>query len=110
MAKVLKLKKPLAIDGQDVTELAYDFEQMSMADTIAVSTNMGMAGAVMTTAEELDPTYHAYLFAQAVQVASKGKISVADVMRMSALDARRAATLARDFFYVAESQEKNFDG
>lgn len=102
MAEVLKLKKPLAIDGKDVTELVYDFEQMSMLDTVAVSSSMAMAGATMTTAEELDPTYQAYLFAQAVQVTSQGKISVADVMRMSALDGKRAVALTRNFFYMGE--------
>lgn len=100
MAEVLKLKKPLAIDGKDVTELAYDFEQMTFRDTMEVSANMAADGLTVTSMEELDPNYQAYLFAQAVYVTSGQKISIADVMRMSALDGKRAVALTRNFFYM----------
>lgn len=100
--EVFKLSKPIKIDGKEVKELPYDFEAMTAKDKIEVGKEMKAAGIPISVAE-IDPDYHLYLFAKAVSKADPS-ITTADVMRMSAKDADRAAALARNFFYL-DSEE-----
>lgn len=101
MSEVLKLSKPLKIIGanedRELTELPYDFENMTAKDKINVGKKMKTAG-VPVVMEELDMDYHLYLFAEAVCVADRS-IDTNDVLRMSAKDAQKAAVLARSFFF-----------
>ena len=100
MAEVLKLTRPLMVDGKEVTEIPYDFEAMTARDKLAVTAEMAAAGVPQSTVEDIDPSYQLVLFAKAVEVASAGKVSVADVLRISAKDAQCAGALARSFFYM----------
>lgn len=101
MAGVLKLTKPIKIFGaekdRELTELPYDFENMTAKDKINAGKKMKTAG-IPCNMEELDADYHLYLFAEAVHVADK-TIDTNDVLEMSAKDTRKAAVLARDFFF-----------
>jgi hypothetical protein len=94
----LKLSKPIMIDDKEVTELPYDFENMTAKDKIEASKEMKIAGIPMSVAE-LDTDYHLYLFARAANKADPS-VTTADIMRLSAKDADRAAVLARNFFYL----------
>lgn len=96
--EVLKLSKPIKVNGEEVKELPYDFENMTAKDKIEAGKEMKAAGIPMTVAE-IDSDYHFYLFAKAVNKANSA-ITTEDVMRMSAKDADRAAALARNFFYL----------
>ena len=96
--EVFKLTKPIMVNGEEVKELPYDFENMSAKAKIDVGKEMKAAGVPMSVAE-IDSDYHFYLFAKAVSKANAA-ITTADVMRMSAKDADRAAALARNFFYL----------
>lgn len=100
MEKALKfpLSKPIAINGEEVKELPYDFENMTARDKLNAGKAMKADG-ISSNIEEVDTDYHLYLFAQAVAKADPG-IAHTDVLRMSARDAHRAAALARDFFYL----------
>lgn len=100
--KTLKLKKPLLVNGEEITEIPYDFESMTVGNKLAVTKNMTSAGFTMTQVEEFDPVYHLFLFAKAVEVATKERISTPDVLRMSARDGQEAGALARSFFYLSE--------
>lgn len=100
--QTFKLSKPIMIDNKEVKELPYDFEAMTAKDKIDVGKEMKTAGIPISVAE-IDPDYHLYLFAKAVSKADPS-ITTADVMRMSAKDADRAAALARAFFYL-DSEE-----
>ncbi len=100
--KALKLKKPLMINGEEVTEIPYDFEGMTVGNKLMVTKNMTDAGYTMTQVEEFDPVYHLFLFAKAAEVATKGKIVTTDILRMSARDGQAAGALARSFFYLSE--------
>lgn len=100
--EVLKLSKPIMINGEEVSELPYDFESMTAKDKIDVGKEMKAAGIPISVAE-LDPDYHFYLFAKAVNKANSA-ITTVDVMRMSAQDADRAAALARNFFYLGSEE------
>lgn len=103
-ANALKLKKPLMVNGEEVTEIPYDFEGMTVGNKLMVTKNMTDAGYTMTQMEELDPVYHLFLFAKAAEVATKGKIVTTDILRMSARDGQAAGALARSFFYLSEER------
>lgn len=95
---VLKLTKPMMIDGQEVKELPYDFENMTARDKLNVGKRIKTDG-MPVSVEEIDTDYHLYLFAGAVAKADP-KIDIADVLRISAKDAQKGAALARNFFYI----------
>ena len=97
---VLKLSRPLMVDGEELQELPYNFEKMTARDKLMVTVEMAAAGLPQTTVEDVDPAYQLILFAKAVEVASGGKIAVPDVLRISAKDAQQGGTLARSFFYL----------
>jgi len=101
MTETLKLTKPLKVIGakedREITELPYDFENMTARDKLNVGKKMKSDGYPIVM-EELDMDYHLYLFAEAVCVADR-TIDTADVLRISAKDAQKAAQLARNFFF-----------
>jgi hypothetical protein len=97
MSETFKLSKPIKINGEEVNELPYDFENMTAKDKLNTGKKMKTAG-IPCNMEELDADYHLYLFAEAVCVADRS-IDTNDVLRMSAKDAQKAAQLARSFFF-----------
>lgn len=99
--EILKLRKPIMIDGEQVSEISYDLEGLTGNDIDMAIKNMKQKGQMVTTVE-LDPTYHAAVFAQAAGLALE------DVQRMSAKDYNKAMTLVRDFFLdnSEESQDQ----
>lgn len=96
-----KLSKPIDINGEKVTELPYNFEDMTARDKADATKAYKKAGNVVQV-QELDPDYHLYLFAAAVKKA-KPSIEIEDVLRMSAKDASRAEALVRDFFFLGSA-------
>lgn len=103
MPETLKLSKPIMINGEEVTELPYDFESMTARDKLEAGKKMKAAQIPVSNVEELDTDYHFFLFIQAVCKADPS-IDVADVMRISAKDEREACRLARNFFYFTSEK------
>ena len=97
---IFKLRKPLMVDGEKVTEIPYDFESMTVGNKLMATKNMMSAGYPSSNVEEFDPVYHLFLFAKAVEVATNERITTADILRMNARDGQVAGALARDFFYL----------
>ena len=107
MSKILKLTKAIKINGNDVKELHYDFENLTAKDKINAGRRMKEVG-LPVTIEETDPDYHFYLFAEAAGKADPS-ITTEDVLRISAKDSQKGAALARDFFYLdSEDSEESF--
>lgn len=102
MAEVLKLRKPIDINGEKVSELIYNFEDMTARDK-AEATKVYKKGGNVVSVQELDPEYHLYLFAAAVRKENTS-IEVEDVLRISAKDSVKAEGLVRDFFFL-DSEE-----
>jgi hypothetical protein len=96
--KTLKLSKPIMINGGEVSELPYNFDDMTARDKLNVGKRI-KGDNLPVTVEEIDTDYHLYLFAGAVAKANS-EIDISDVMRISAKDARKGAVLARNFFYL----------
>lgn len=94
----LKLSKPININGEEVTSLEYNFEDMTARDKGNATREYKKAGN-MVSVQELDPDYHMYLFAAAVKKANPS-IEIDDVLRISAKDASKAEVLVRDFFFL----------
>jgi hypothetical protein len=99
---ILKLSKPIDINGEKVSELEYNFEDMTARDKADATKAYKKAGNVVSV-QELDPDYHLYLFAAAVKKANPS-IEFEDVLRMSAKDAAKAEALVRDFFFLSSEE------
>lgn len=93
-----KLNRPININGEEVNELEYNFEDMTARDKSNATKEYKKAGNVVSV-QELDPDYHIYLFAAAVKKVNPS-IEIDDVLRMSARDASKAEGLVRDFFFL----------
>jgi hypothetical protein len=102
MAEVLKLRKPININGEEVSELTYNFEDMTARDKSDATKEYKKAGNVVSV-QELDPDYHIYLFAAAVKK-DNPSIEIDDVLRISAKDASKAEGLVRDFFFITSEE------
>lgn len=93
MKSILKLKKPVKINGEVVEEISYDLEELTGAELEAASQDTKRAG-VVVGAIELDMSYHMAVFAQAAGIAYE------DVKRMSAKDVKNAVAAVRNFFTI----------
>ena len=89
--EVLKLKKPVMIDGESKTEITYDLDGLTGADIELASNQLKKKG-VTVGAIELDINYHMALFAQAAG------IDYEDVKRLGAKDCQSAIVAVRGFF------------
>ena len=113
MEKVIKLSKPVLIDGKEVKELKYDIDEVTpelFAEaeglknkaTTKVRMQGGMAGAM-----ELDYSFHLYLGAACVVAVNPG-VTFEDVLRVKGLDIKKIAEVGRSFLTASgESTEDN---
>lgn len=97
--EVLKLKKPVMIDGENKTEITYDLDSLTGADVELVYNQLKKKG-IAVGAIEIDTSYHMAIFAQAAG------IDYEDVKRMSAKDCKNAVVAVRAFF-VNDSEESS---
>lgn len=86
------------INGKEVSEIPYDFENMTAQDKINAGKKYVRDGNVVSV-QELDPSYHMYIFAEAA-IKANSEIDITDVLRISAKDSSKAESLVRDFFYL----------
>ncbi len=88
---VLKLVKPIEIDGETKDEVNYDLENLT-GDSIENAIKRMQKQGYVPTVQELDPILHAHIFAEAAG------IDYLDVRRFSAKDYLNAVSAVRDFF------------
>lgn len=94
---ILKLSKPVDIDGELKKEIEYDFDNLtgeSVENAIRSMSKMGYVPSV----QEVDTILNCHLFSEAAG------IDYLDVKRFSAKDYLKAAGEARNFF-LAESED-----
>lgn len=91
---VLQLKKPVLIDGEERTEIPYDFDNLTGRDVDQVFKSLTKRGYVLTGPYEVDPVVGAAMFAQAAG------LDYTDLERFSAKDYAKAGTLGRNFFII----------
>lgn len=97
IGKILKLKKPIMINGEEKKEISYDLEAVTAQDKINASKNFKKAGNAMSF-QETDPDYHLYLFAEAAKKCD-GSIDISDILRLSAKDSVKAEEAVRNYFF-----------
>ncbi|MBV4427183.1 hypothetical protein [Clostridium tyrobutyricum] len=98
----LKLSKPAQIDGEEKTEIQYDFDELkgnSVENAIKELQKKGYVPAV----QEVDTLLYANLFAQAAN------LDYEDIKRLNAKDFMKTASVTRDFFLAgsADFQDQN---
>lgn len=92
---ILKLKKPIMVDGKELSELKYDLNKLTPNDIDLVLGELIKQG-IMVATTELDTNFHRALFALAAG------IDILDMKRMSAIDYLKAGNLVRDFLLDSE--------
>jgi hypothetical protein len=95
---VLILVKPIDINGESVSSIKYNFDEITAREKQRATLAYKKSGNGMGM-QEFDPDYHLYLFAVAVAKANQS-IDINDLLRMNARDAIKAGNLVRDFFFL----------
>jgi hypothetical protein len=89
--KTLKLSKPVTINGEEMSEIQYDLESLTGADVQQALKDLA-SKAYIPGSTEVDPYYHAAVFAQAAG------LSLDDISILKAKDFNKASQIVRDFF------------
>lgn len=92
---VLVLKHPIKVAGTEVKRLEYDFEALTAKDLHQASKYLKNLG-IPVSIPALDYDYQMTVFNRAVRL-KMPDVEFADIMRLSAADASKAAGLVRDF-------------
>lgn len=95
----LKLRKNIMVNGSEVSEIAYDFDNLTAQDKMNAGKAYKKSGNVISV-QELDSDYHLFIFAEAVAKANPDIDQKEVVLLLGAKDAARAEKLVRDFFFL----------
>lgn len=104
---VLKLTKPIMINGQETKEIKYNFDELTAQDLLNVGRKYKAAGNVVGV-QELDPDYHLYIFAESA-IKADSELDITDIFRMGAKDATKAQGLVRGFFFIDSEDTSESD-
>lgn len=109
MKGILKLKNSIAINGNDISELKYDTEEISAALFAEADARRksaaGMKNLTISPAAEFDTSLHLYLgFAAivAANISEKPSYAFADVERIHGTDIIDVMGLGRNFILKSE--------
>ena len=105
---VLKLSRPLEVNGSYMHEIPYDFDAMTAEDIITLDKGRLALGLSVTVSQELDPYSQFALFVRAA-IRADNALDEMDLKRLSARDALKAQRLGRDFFLADETAEDSED-
>jgi len=94
---ILKLKKPVLIDGEEVTEIEYDLDEVTGENLENAFKEVTKSGYIVSASYELDPVVGAHIFAEC------SGIDYTDIKRFNMADYNRAAVIVRDFFIIGLS-------
>ena len=101
---ILKLTKPVKVNGQERTEILYDFDALVVDDIITLDKGRSAAGLSSAATQELDAYAQFAVFMRAAMRADAAW-DESDIKRMNATDALRAKRLGRDFFFASADEE-----
>ena len=97
---ILKLKKPVDINGETVTKINYDIDKLTAQDFETAIKQLSKRKIVVKV-QELDPMFHAALFAQAADM------DLNDIMLLGAKDFANVGLLVRNFIYMDQGEEED---
>jgi hypothetical protein len=98
----LKLFKPAQIDGEEKTEVEYDFNELK-GDAVENAIKELQKKGYVPAVQEVDTLLYVNLFAQAAN------LDYEDIKRLSAKDFMKASSVTRNFFLEGseDSQAQN---
>ena len=102
--EVVKLSRPIQINGKDVREITLDFGSLSVDDLMNIEAEMLAHKRIVVGGAALSQTFNAYVAARAA------KISVNDLKRLSIRDGTRIITLTQNFLMNSEFADPEKDG
>lgn len=108
MKGVLKLKNPIKINNEEVKEVNYDFNALTLQDMVDAEKHLTAEGCVAITTEEFNMSWHSILFCYTAAKINKGT-SPHDFMRLKGRDALRAREIAKNFL-LGLGEEDTQDG
>lgn len=104
---IIKLKRPITIDGKKITDLAYDTDEITIglqAKAEVESKKIGSTGEVKL--QESDYTYHIFLGMAAV-LAVNPSFDWNDLKRIKGKDLNKLAVVGRSYFLESEASEES---
>jgi len=101
---VLKLKNPIMINNEEVKEVNYNFDSLTLEDMVQAEKQLTLSGCVAITTEEFNMSWHSILFAYTAAKTNKGT-APQDYMRLSGRDAIKARELAKNFILGLDSAD-----
>lgn len=113
MKEKFELGKPLLINGTNVTELTYDFEEIdcdsftqAFSYAAAKALEANQKGKQSAAIMEQDVNFHMYLGMQAI-IAVNPEIDMTDLERIKGYDLVNIARLGRNFIYGKSGEISN---
>lgn len=109
MKRELELKKPLLVDGKEITKLYYDFDlfteaMLARAEKIETESTQGIHPVL-----ENNYGYHRIIAKMAIEAATPG-VSYEDLSRVSGLDLFIFSKVGRDFLFELDTAPANSSG
>lgn len=101
---VLELKFPIMVNGEEVAQLKYDFDNLTAKDLHETSKYLKGIG-ISVGFSAMDYDYQLVVFAKAVKKKMCG-VALNDLMRLKAADAMKATALARNFLLDMDPGQK----
>ncbi len=95
----IKLSKPIMINGKEVKEIAYDFDNFTAQDKLNAGRKYKSQGGIISV-QETDSDYHLFIFAEAASKVNS-EIDITDILRMNAKDSAKAESIVRNFFFLS---------
>ena len=105
---ILKLHKPIKVNGMERREFLYDFDALTTRDIMSLGKGRAAMGLGNATSQELDTYAQLALFMRAA-IRADSELDESDLERMSGRDAIRAQRLGRDFFLADMLEEVSED-
>lgn len=87
---VLNLSKVVSVNGEEIKQITYDFEDLK-GDSIENAVKSMQKQGYVSTVQELDPILHAHIFAEA------SGLDYLDIKSLSAKDYLKCVSAVRDF-------------
>lgn len=97
MKGTLKLNHPIALDGEEVKEIPYDFNEITLKDRIYIYKSAHEDDPGSVGLQEFDAAEHVWAFAFAASKARKNSMP-SEFLKIRGKDAMRATELGRAFF------------
>lgn len=113
MKGIIKLKNPIKINGEEVTEVSFDTEEITAALYAEADTrkriDAGSKNVVIVPAVEFDFALHAYI-GYAAAIAANPGYAFADLERLHGTDVLSFAEVGRNFLLKSEDVAQRNSG